>query len=80
MVLSVKIYRSLRWLALGLLGLVLLDSYRWWQEERLNDAIKEGSIVATLGALPPQALFAQAFFQAKNRCIPEHEYPRLPNR
>lgn len=80
MALSVKIYRSLRWLALGLLGLVLLDSYRWWQEERLNDAIKDGSIVATPGALPPPALFAQAFFQAKNRCIPEHEYPRLPNR
>ena len=65
MALSVKIYRSLRWLALGLLGLVLLDSYRWWQAERLNDAIKDGSIVATQGALPPQALFAQAFFQAQ---------------
>ena len=39
MALSVKIYRSLRWLALGLFGLVLLDGYRWWQAERLNDAI-----------------------------------------
>ncbi len=65
MALSVKIYRSLRWLALGLFGLVLFDGNRWWQAERLNDAIKDGSIIASQGGLPPQALFAQAYFQAQ---------------
>ena len=65
MALGVKIYRSLRWIALGLLGLVIFDGYRWWQAERLNDAINDGSIIATQGNLPPQALFAQAYFQAQ---------------
>ena len=61
----VKIYRSFCWLALGLIGLALIDGYRWWQAEHLNNAIKDGSIITSQGALPPQALFAQAYFQAQ---------------
>lgn len=65
MALKIYLHRGLRWIFLILLGLIAYDGYRWWQTERLNTAIVDGSIIAATTALPPQGIFAQAYFHAK---------------
>jgi mxaK protein len=57
-----RIAARLPWIALILALLMLADGYRWWQAVRLNHAIDNGEIVKHGDNVPPEGLFAQAYF------------------
>ena len=65
MALGLRIHKWLRWIAIILFGLVCFDGFRWWQAERLNRSIADGSIISNKEKLPPEALFAQGFLFAQ---------------
>jgi mxaK protein len=65
MALTHRFHRGLRTLALALLGLAIYEGYRWWEMERLNNAIRNGSIVQAKESLPAHGIFAQAYFHAQ---------------
>lgn len=65
MALRKKIHKWLRWMALGLLALIAVDGYQLWRAEKVNAQIADGSILASKVALPPEAIFAQAYLQAQ---------------
>lgn len=65
MALTRKIHRILRILALALLALAMYDGYGWWQTERFNKAIGNGSILEVNEAMPAEGLFAQAYLRAQ---------------
>ncbi len=46
-----------------------LGGRRWWQAEKINRAIADGSIAGFAQPLPPQALFAQADLAVRARHI-----------
>ena len=60
-----KFQRALRMLALALLALAMYEGYGWWQTQRLNNAIDDGSILQFNEALPAEGLFAQAYLRAQ---------------
>ncbi len=61
MVLKRTVHKWLRFIAVALVALILFDAYRWWQADRLNRSIADGTIVSQSGFLPVPALFAQAY-------------------
>ena len=53
------------WLAAGLLSLTFYDGYHWLHTAALNGAIADGSIAAREDDLPPEAVFARAYWQGR---------------
>jgi mxaK protein len=60
-----RIHFWLRWVTVLLLVALVTDGYGLWRATQLNSAIADGSIVNSVGELPPQALFAQAYLLAQ---------------
>lgn len=65
MALRRRMHKWLCWSTLTLVALLVFDGYRWWQAARINTAIRDGSIINAKGQLPPEAVFAQAYYQAQ---------------
>ncbi len=65
MALRKKIHKWLRWAAFVLLALIAFDGYRLWHAEQVNAAIADGSILMWKVALPPEAVFAQAYLHTQ---------------